>query len=271
MVDPQKDLDNKENIFKGFGDQEDEKKGKMNVLIPVIGVVIVLGLFIYLVASLIGTDDTTTMAVSDLTDEEAAVQENQQLLEGIGVDTQTGEVTSSAQAELDAESIGVTAEQPTLKETTITNYFTAVKKVLELKSASDSQDLVKTAELVTDIQLYIDGLESGASLVSPWQRVIACVYTGCENEVYINMIDAFASQDLTNSKHKLISSLIETAQYWDGKNTVLFSASLTKTNKMVLDTSDAGLISQWNQMIKCNGACNEFNSLLFQTIAAVIE
>ena len=145
MVDQQKDLDNKENIFKGFGDQEDEKKGKMNVLIPVIGVVIVLGLFIYLVASLIGTDDTTTMAVSDLTDEEAALQENQQLMEGIGVDTQTGEVTSSAQAELDAESIGVTAEQPTLKETTITNYFTAVKKVLELKSASDSQDLVKTA------------------------------------------------------------------------------------------------------------------------------
>ncbi len=271
MIDEEKNLDNKDNIFKGFGDQEDEKKGKMKVLVPVIGVVIVLGLFIYLVASLIGTDDTTTMAVSDLNDEESAIQENQQLMESIGVDAQTDEVAQGTEAELGTVPGNAAADQPVLKETTITNYLAAIKKVLELRTASNSQDLVKTAELVTDIQLYIDGLESDASLVSPWQRTIACVYTGCENEVYINMIDAFASQDLSNSKHLLISSLIETAQYWDGKNTVLFSASLTKTNKMILETSKANVISQWNEMIKCNGVCSEFNSLLFQTITVPLE
>ena len=78
---------NQENIFKGFGEGEgDGKKDKYKYIVPVVGIVIVFGLFIYLISTMVG-NDPTTMAVSDLDDSDgeklAAMGENEVLLDQI--------------------------------------------------------------------------------------------------------------------------------------------------------------------------------------------
>ena len=158
----------------------------------------------------------------------------------------------------------------TLTETTITNYLSAISKVIELRTASKDNDLVKTAALVTDLKLYIENLDDTSNLITPWQRLVSCSYGGCDDFVFVDMIDAIATEDLDHIDHKTVHSLVETYQYWDGKNTVLFSVSLTKTNEEIL-RYNGGTISKWNEMIGCNGNCDNFNTLFFDLVEFIIS
>ena len=246
------DEENKENIFKGFGDDKGQDKGSsIKFIVSVIAIVVVLGVFIYLVATLTGSKDPTTMAVADLSaEEQSAVDENQEALAGIGLDTVGTEATTEG-------ADGYATEGATLTETTITNYLTAIKKVLELRESSKQADTLKIANTVADLNLYLKGLGSATNLLNPWQKVI--------------LLDAFATKDLTNADHQSIHSLIETYNYWDGKNTILFSTSLTKTNSLILDNYTPDTIGKWNEMIKCNGQCENFTPLLFELMGMMIN
>lgn len=260
------DEENKENIFKGFGDDKGQDKGSsIKIIVSVIAIVVVLGVFIYLVATLSGSKDPTTMAIADLsTEEQSAVDENQEALAGIGLDT-VG--TEAAKEGAD----GYAAEGATIKETTITNYPTAMQKVLELRESSKQADTLKIANTVADLDLYLKGLGSATNMFNSWQKVIACVYAGCDDLVYIDMLDAFATKDLTSADHQSVHSLIETYNYWDGKNTILFSTSLTKTNSLILDNYTPDTIGKWNELIKCNGQCENFTPLLFELMGMMMN
>lgn len=259
------DEENKENIFKGFGDDKEQDKGRtLKIIVSVIAVVVVLGVFIYLVATL-SSSDPTTMAIADLSaDEQKAVDENQEVLAGIGVDTAGTEATKEG-------ADGYATEGATLTETTISNYLTAMNKVLELRESSKQADTLKIANNVADIDLYLKGLNDATSLLAPWQKVVACVYNSCDDKVFVDLIDTFAIKDLTNIDHQSVHSLIETYNYWDGKNTLLFSSSLTKTNKLILDNYVPGTIGKWNEMIKCNGQCENFTPLLFELMGMMLN
>ena len=269
---------NQENIFKGFGEEaSDDKKDNLKYIVPAVGVVIVLGLFIYLISTFMG-GDPTTMAVADLSDEDegklAAVQANQELLEQVTIQNANVELgaTVSDSATL-SETSGNLIEDEVLEvdltETTITNYLRAINKVIELREASSNKDLLNTASFVTDVKKYIDGLDDSRNLITPWQGIISCVYDGCDDSAYTNMIDAIAREDISNKDHSAIHAVIETYQYWDGKNTVLFSQSLTSTNDVILRTYNSLVIEKWNEMIICNGECSEFDDLLFELIGLI--
>ena len=269
---------NQENIFKGFGEEaSDDKKDNLKYIVPAVGVVIVLGLFIYLISTFMG-GDPTTMAVADLSDEDegklAAVQANQELLEQVTIQNANVELgaTVSDSATL-SETSGNLIEDEVLEvdltETTITNYLRAINKVIELREASSNKDLLNTASFVTDVKKYIDGLDDSRNLITPWQGIISCVYDGCDDSAYTNMIDAIAREDINNKDHGVIHAVIETYQYWDGKNTVLFSQSLTSTNDVILRTYNSLVIEKWNEMIICNGECSEFDDLLFELIGLI--
>ena len=161
--------------------------------------------------------------------------------------------------------------ESTITTTTVSNYLGAMDKVIELRQASKARDTIEIAELVTDMNLYLEGLEETRTLLLPWQRLISCAYTGCDESTFVAMIDAFATEDLHNTDHMTVHSVIETYNYWDGKNTVLFSESLTKTNKQVLDNYNSEVISNWNEMIRCNGECGDFNDQLFELVSLVIN
>ena len=265
--------ENKDNLFNGFGGDKDDKKANYKIYLSVAAVVVVLGVFIYLISALVGTDGPTTMAVVDLSEEElAAVQENQQALEELGIEFDTGSDVVGADGTVGdgLGEDGLLADEPVLEHTTITTYLGSVNKILGLRTASKESDTIKVAEFVADLDLYLDGLEDSTDLIRPWQKIIACAYSGCDDAVFVNFIDAVATQDMTNVDHKTIHALVETFNYWDGKNTVLFSHSLKSTNKLVVENYNSETISKWNEMIRCNGACENSNDLLFEMIGLII-
>ncbi|MBT4824774.1 hypothetical protein HN695_04105 [Candidatus Woesearchaeota archaeon] len=265
----------KTNIFSGFGeDKEDNKNKNMKIIVSVVGAVVVLALFIYLISGLTGSNTATTLAIADLEDTEEAQLENQAVLEEIGIITADNDLETETGIESlnDLDDGFETDEfETTITTTTVSNYLQAVDKVLELRQATESRNTIEIAELVTDMNLYLEDLEETRTLLLPWQRLISCAYTGCDDTVFVAMIDAFATEDLNNKDHMTVHSVIETYNYWDGKNTVLFSGSLTTTNKLVLDNYNSEVISKWNEMIRCNGDCGEFNDMLFDLVGLIIN
>ncbi|MFH1439041.1 MAG: hypothetical protein ABIG89_00620 [Candidatus Woesearchaeota archaeon] len=264
----------KEELFKGFGDEEDSKKGNTKMIVSVIAVIVVIGLFIFLIAALTGTDEPTTLAVADLSGSEeelAATQANQDALQEIGIEPA---IVSEEQGTDNIDILSTNADEGTantITQTTINNYLQAMNKIIELRKYSNEADLIKTADIISDLSLYLEMLEDDTNLMNSWQKIISCAYTVCDDYVYVDMIDVIATQDTRNTDHQTVHSLIETYNFWDGRNTVLFSESLTRTNKMITKNYNTEIVSKWNEMIRCNGGCDNFNNLLFDMLGLVVR
>ena len=262
----------KGDIFKGFGD--DKGKGRYTrFFIPLFGIIIIAGLLIYMVFSFIGNSgDATGSAVRDLSEDDklkqAAAEENERLLGEIGLNLGDGTVTSEGVAgDANGNSAGTAANgaAATSTATTITSKAGALSSIIELREYNKVKKTIEIARMVTDISGYVDKVDN-SQITNPWQTIISCAYEGCDDSSFVNMIDAIATTDMSATKNQAIHSLIETYNYWDGRNTVLFSGSITKTNKLILTNFGGSVIGKWNEMITCNGKCDNFKNNLFELI-----
>lgn len=234
------------------------------ISITVLCLVLLVVLLYFVVTRTSGNGIETGFAVSEdksredlASGNEDVLLENQELMDGLDINAEEGMQDDSA-VNSDAN-----AERSNLESTR-----SAVDSVIALSMKSASDDLVGVASSVRDLDLYIKNLGRDEVTV-PWQRLLSCVYDGCTGKDFVNLIDALVVTDLDDLRNKAIHSLIETYNYWDGRNIVLFSKSLPQTNELIVSGFNTDIIAKWNEVIKCNGKCNDFNALVYQLIGMI--
>jgi len=142
-----------------------------------------------------------------------------------------------------------------------------VRLIIELRTYSQNEDLINVAEVITELKA--NNIISSPIARNPWQNIITCVYSSCEDKAYLDLIDVVVITQ-SNKDTELIHSIIETFNYWDGKNLLEFSESLTDTNQLIAKRSDA-LQLQWNSIVECNAECSEFTDQIISLIGKVVS
>ena len=172
------------------------------------------------------------------------------------------EITQNTISNSENKEIKKTDETQTTKSEPITKEQNLINTILKLRKASNTNNLVETAEHYNQINTELKGTD----LSNRWNDIAACVYEKCEDEKYIALIDSVASKELQNEKNLKIHNLIQTYYLWNGKNEELFSESLTKSNQELNNGETEQL---WKKIIECDG-CEKAGELVLQTIQATI-
>ncbi len=140
-----------------------------------------------------------------------------------------------------------------------------IEYIILLRKASIQEDVVKTAFYITKIEKLIKEMQS-QEIVPAWQKAINCAYNSCDDKVFLELIDIAAISELDKGRNSIIHSLIRSASLWDGQNIVLFSESLTQTDKQIEEINSQSVSETWSKTISCNGRCSEFNDLVIDLI-----
>jgi len=126
-----------------------------------------------------------------------------------------------------------------------------INEIINLRSSQN--DKLKIAEEISLINDKVTNADD-PKITSAWQETLTCAYDNCNDE-YILLIDAVALHKLKDN-NKLIHSTIETYKFWDGKNPIYLSESISQTNELVL-TYDDKTKDLWKDILDCKGdSCN---------------
>jgi hypothetical protein len=141
-------------------------------------------------------------------------------------------------------------------------------KVFELKQASEKENTIKIADSFTEINNKIESI-SNPAISSSWLKVTNCVYdSNCEDELYFDLIDTISVYYENNN---VVHKIIETSKLWNGKHTSIFSNKLSELNKIMSLYQNEKIKQSWEELIKCNGKCNDFNKNVFNLIYLIIK
>jgi len=131
-----------------------------------------------------------------------------------------------------------------------------ITKIIELRENSEADKTIGIANSVTEINNVLEDLKK-STINTAWQALVGCVFEDCKDDEYINMINAVAINDL-NERNEVIYSVIETYNFWNGKNIIYFSESLSKTDSLIQQLRDEELAQKWKEVIDCDGKCESF-------------
>lgn len=140
--------------------------------------------------------------------------------------------------------------------------------ILELKHASEHEDIIEIAELFTKLDNTFEEIEDPI-IIASWLEITNCVYdSDCTDKEYINLIDDVSVHYYSQSN--IIHKLIETANLWNGKHTTTFSKKLTETNTIISAYNNQQIKDKWEKLIECNGECSSFNSYILDLIELIV-
>ncbi len=163
----------------------------------------------------------------------------------------------------------LTGKSTTSATSTVSSKDT-INNLIELKTASKNKDTIRIAELVTLVNRYIDE-NNDNTILNSWQKnVVGCVYQGnCPDPAYLQVIDTITSANLDNKNSIMIHGVIETANLWNSQNLVIFSDSLTNTNRLIKENGNVNIKDQWNDVVVCNGVCSDFQNKIFNLVKTI--
>jgi len=141
-----------------------------------------------------------------------------------------------------------------------------IENILLLRENSNDRNTIMIASTITSINKEIE--DSKPVLKKAWQDTLECVFAGCEDDVYLELIDYVALQNL-KGKNQAIHSLIETYTFWNINNVLYFSESLTKTNAYIEEFESEKITALWEDLVDCDGKCIDFTEQTFVLISAM--
>lgn len=141
-------------------------------------------------------------------------------------------------------------------------------KIFEIKKASENEKLIEIADLFTNINNKVEKI-SNSAISSSWLKITNCVYdSNCNDEHYFDLIDTVS---IYYEDNNIIHKIIETSKLWNGKHTSIFSNKLSELNKMMNLYEDENIKQSWEELVQCNGKCNDFNEKVFNLIYLIIK
>lgn len=139
-----------------------------------------------------------------------------------------------------------------------------IKSIVNLRENSKVYEKSIIASQIVEINEYIEEINSDF-VNNPWQETLNCAYSGCDDELYLRLINSIVSED-DDTRSDLIHEIIQTALFWNSKNTLFFSQTLTNADKLIEELDDDIINQKWDSIIKCNGECEGFNDQIFSII-----
>ena len=142
-----------------------------------------------------------------------------------------------------------------------------IQKIIDLRKLSKENNLVEIANKVTDINKEIESIKN-PSINTNWQVIVGCVYETCSDAKFLALIDAASINDLKGT-NEVIHSIVETYNFWDGRNIIYFSQSLSNTNNLIEELNDKKISNSWDEVVKCNSKCDDFTDKIFNLIELI--
>lgn len=140
---------------------------------------------------------------------------------------------------------------------------------IELRSA---QDPVVKAQLISDLDDLIAQSENEA-LSDQWDRMLECLGTKCPDRAYLDFVLVIAAafeDELPQSA--LMINIIASAKYWDDPEHLLeFSRAVSLTNDQIDALENKKASRQWQDVVECNGTCEQKYDLYFDLIKTVAQ
>lgn len=129
-------------------------------------------------------------------------------------------------------------------------------------------EVVKKSALITKTNAIVRQI-GNKRIQNDWDGLTECMPKGCTDVDYYNFIVTVITQKKV--KHTdLIYNLILTNKYWGTNEIVDFSQSLTKVNEDVERLGSREVSKKWNEIIECDGKCQDKDDLFFLMIKTVV-
>lgn len=139
-----------------------------------------------------------------------------------------------------------------------------IQQIIDLRKLSKNNNMVEIASKVTEMNKEIESIKN-PSINTNWQVIVSCIYEKCSDDKFFSLIDAASIRDLKGT-NEVIHSIVETYNFWDGKNVLQFSQSLSSTNNLIKGLNNKKISAAWDDVVKCNAKCDGFTDKLFDLI-----
>ncbi|MBW2968974.1 hypothetical protein KY304_01635 [Candidatus Woesearchaeota archaeon] len=141
-----------------------------------------------------------------------------------------------------------------------------------IKLRDNIEDPVVRAKAITDINSLVQELDN-SGINEGWRAMAVCIPEGCSDDEYMNFIISAINEYPKDIEHGyIVKEIIKVHRFWgDSANVIEFSESLTESNKLITELHSSKAANLWNDIVSCNGECEEFDNLFFEMIGVIVE
>jgi len=142
---------------------------------------------------------------------------------------------------------------------------TIILNTIELRL---EQDTLTRSTLVTQTDQLVRRTND-RQLQGEWSLITECLPQGCDDAQFLNFI-ALTASHLDIKHNELLQNLIGSYKYWNSEDILTFSKAMTNVNLGVDELYSRSLEEKWNQIVECDGQCENENDLYFEIIEIVV-
>lgn len=147
------------------------------------------------------------------------------------------------------------------------NVAQVVINVVNLRAPLDTVAHSNLISLTDDLISDLDN----PKMTNSWQELVACQSSGCDDTQYFGFLYTLISEEKVPHA-ELIGNLIVSQRYWGtGEAVLIFSKAMADSDSGVRALHSAKCTKLWEDIVLCDGTCENKNDLFFTLIKEVVK